>query len=329
MKKILVTFFIIGTMTQTAIAQEGRISKSIHLAKERGVIFKAIDSVVSPVKSQKQLFDDNFYNPETVSVFKYNGLDTKSFDEAINVAIPLNDSITHIELLSVQSSFYDYEVVTSEGNRIQSNKTAKHYRGAVKNIPNSIVAISFFQDEIMGLISTNEGNFNISFDKNVGNHIFYNNKNLKTKPIFNCGIPSDIDSTIYDSNVILSSSKSVTTIIPKCVHLYLETEQDIFQNKGNVASVENYVSGLFNQVATLYQNEDIYVDISEIFVWTTTDPYTSSTTGGLLNQFQTNRVSFNGDLGHLLTFRNIGGGGWLQVLMDCVIRTYLKDWQFL
>lgn len=308
MRKFTLTFFVFCVVIQITIAQESRISKSISQAKEQNKIFETIDSIFSPVTQRKQWFVDNFYNPETVSVLKYNGLNADSFGDAVSVAIPLNDSTIHLDLLAVQSSYYDYEVLTSEGKRIQSNKTVKHYRGVVKNIPNSIVAISFFENEIMGLISTSEGNFNISYDKNVGNHIFYNDKNIKSKPIFDCGVSLDADSTTYDPDILLSSNKSAATLLTNCVHLYFETEVDIFLNKGSVASVENYITGLFNQVATLYQNEGIYVEISEIFVWTTADPYTSSTTGGLLSQFQTNRTSFNGDLGHLLTFRNIGGG---------------------
>lgn len=94
----------------------------------------------------------------------------------------------------------------------------------------------------------------------------------------------------------------------KCVKFYFETEFDMFQARGSVASVEAYVTALFNQVSTLYQNENIITAISEIKVWTTTDPYTSSSTSNLLSQFQGNISSFNGDLGQLLTFRNIGGG---------------------
>ena len=61
-------------------------------------------------------------------------------------------------------------------------------------------------------------------------------------------------------------------------------------------------------MAILYRNESINTALSQIHVWNTTDPFTSSTTLGLLTQFQSTRTSFNGDLGQLLTFRNIGGG---------------------
>lgn len=114
--------------------------------------------------------------------------------------------------------------------------------------------------------------------------------------------------TSYDPEVLFQESKSSISSISKTVRFYFETEQDIFQTRGSVVSVENFVAGVYNQVATLYQNENIETQISEIFVWTTADPYTSNNLGTLLSQFQTHRTSFNGDLGQLLTFRSVGGG---------------------
>jgi hypothetical protein len=76
---------------------------------------------------------------------------------------------------------------------------------------------------------------------------------------------------------------------------------------GSVLAVEAYVSALFNQVAALYQNESILTTISQIYVWTTDDPYTATTSSELLAQFRKTRTSFNGDLGQLLTLKNIDG----------------------
>ena len=83
--------------------------------------------------------------------------------------------------------------------------------------------------------------------------------------------------------------------------LYFETEFDVYQFYGNsVPNVENYVTALYNQVAIIYQNEGIDTSISMINVWTTTDPYTATSTGALLSQFQANTGAFTGDLGQCL-----------------------------
>ncbi|WP_370690572.1 M12 family metallo-peptidase [Algoriphagus sp.] len=112
----------------------------------------------------------------------------------------------------------------------------------------------------------------------------------------------------YDPKVLSQESKLAINSSDKCVRFYFETEFDIFQNKGSVQNVELFVTSLYNQVAILYQNENIGTYISQIFVWNTTDPYTETNTLDLLNKFKDTRTSFEGDLGHLLTFRSVGGG---------------------
>jgi hypothetical protein len=87
----------------------------------------------------------------------------------------------------------------------------------------------------------------------------------------------------------------------------VETDYDLYQNKGSVSAVTNYVTGLFNQSATLYSNDSVPISLSQVFVWSSTSPYTASSSSSLLSQFQSYRNSFNGDLGHLLALR--GGGG--------------------
>lgn len=94
----------------------------------------------------------------------------------------------------------------------------------------------------------------------------------------------------------------------KIVQFYFETEYDVYQAHGNVSDAEAFILGLFNQVATLYQNEDIVTTLSQLYIWTSADPYTATNTSSLLTQFQSTRTSFTGDLGMLLTLRSIGGG---------------------
>ncbi|MBL7727698.1 MAG: zinc-dependent metalloprotease, partial [Dinghuibacter sp.] len=48
--------------------------------------------------------------------------------------------------------------------------------------------------------------------------------------------------------------------------------------------------------------------LSQVFVWDISDPYTGTSTDLLLSEFQNTRFSFNGDLGQLVTFRDVGGG---------------------
>ncbi|MFM9051076.1 MAG: M12 family metallo-peptidase, partial [Bacteroidota bacterium] len=87
----------------------------------------------------------------------------------------------------------------------------------------------------------------------------------------------------------------------------------------NAVATADYISALMNQVSALYQSENIDLQIQEIKVWTSDDPYSSiSTAGELLTAFRTTKGSnFNGTLSHFLTTRSIGGGmAFLDVLCN-------------
>ncbi|MFC4872723.1 zinc-dependent metalloprotease [Negadavirga shengliensis] len=161
--------------------------------------------------------------------------------------------------------------------------------------------------EVMGLIATDEGNFNLVWDPSSGKYILYNDKNLKEKLMFECEVEGD-KRFRYNANVLQRTSKTAIQSEHNCVRFYFETEHDIFQARESVEGVEGFITGLYNQVALLYQNENIETAISEIHVWTTPDPYTATNTQDLLNQFRAETTAINGDLGHLLTFRPVGGG---------------------
>lgn len=188
------------------------------------------------------------------------------------------------------------------------------YRGVVKDVPGSIAAVSLFGDDIMIMISTPEGDYQVGkMEDGSDMYILYRSQDLKAGMPVSCfseeteDIPQDPEGEVTDRFIGC-----------KVVQVYFECDNQLYIDRGsNTTNVVNYVTGLFNQVATLYANENIDVDISEIYVWTTIDPYAGYTsTSPMLTAFRTTLgTNFNGDLAHLLTTRNVGGGiAYLDVL---------------
>jgi hypothetical protein len=136
-----------------------------------------------------------------------------------------------------------------------------------------------------------------------GINVVYQESDLRAKNNFSCLTP---DTGLPNPVNVGNTSNLLTN---RCVRMYFETEVDFFTAFGNNAtSVSNYVTNLFNQIKTLYNNDGVSVALSQTFVWTTADPYTAGDVPGTLGQFQAVRTSFNGDLGQLITTRGIGGG---------------------
>ena len=308
-KTILFYFSFVFAYTFNSYAQENLLFQNLQKAKDSGEKFIPVSAFteVSVDTKHKTKIQERFIKPSEVSILRYSKQTAKNLSKTITMAIPFNGKELQLE---IQEISLDYTLRTSSGHVGKPNNTIKHYRGVVKDDPNSIVALTFGEDEVMGIIAIDEGNLNLALDKQLGDHILYNDLNMKQKPIFECNTTDDYHPMEhYRSEILMEPSKSTANnTSSKAVRFYLETEFDIFQARGNVSAVETFITGLYNQIAILYQNENINTSLSEIFVWNTTDPYTSTTTSGLLTQFQNQRTSFNGDLGQLLTFRNIGGG---------------------
>lgn len=189
------------------------------------------------------------------------------------------------------------------------------YRGIVEGENESIVALTIFPEEISGMISVNGKNYELVKDpESADGYLLYDNKKLPSKPDFSCDVVTPPGTKKYDEN------NTTDGVGCKVISVYFECDYKLYQDKGsNTTNVINYVSSLFNQVATLYFNENIDIQISSIYVWTSTDPYASYTsTSNLLPAFRTTRgTNFTGNLAHFLTTRSIGGGiAYLNVLCN-------------
>ena len=217
-----------------------------------------------------------------------------------------------VELVRIQVTTTNFKVSSSSTISINPKTDAGvHYRGIVKGDTGSIAAISIYQNEVRGFIADKTGKYEIGKVKDKSSdHIIYNSQDLTSTQPFACGTNQVTPKkTLRTSN--LKESASITGVGCKTVTVYFECDYQMYLDNGsNVTNVTNYVTSFFNQVATLYQNENIDIQISEIYVWTSPDPYrTLTTTSSVLQSFNTNRgANFNGNLAHFLTTRNLGGG---------------------
>ena len=301
------------------------IASMIENAKIKGKEFKNVQNILTKYEGSVDLDKiinlskiDKIIDRSKITLYQYN---QAFFEKEILASKPKTISLTLLidnqrkviaDLIEVPESFYDYVVTSSSGKDQPPNRRARHYRGVIRDRgEQSLVAISMFDKEMIGLVSIEGlGQYNIGKIANGPQHIIVNENNIKDLPNFECGTVDDtIEDSIYNEEDLFESSRGITNDAnEKCVKLYFETEYDIYQQLGSITAVENYVAGLYNQVATLYQNENIATQLSEIKVWDTLDPYTSTSLLGLLGQFESQINAFYGDLGQLLTFRSIGGG---------------------
>ncbi len=199
------------------------------------------------------------------------------------------------------------------------------YRGIVNDIPGSLAAFSFFNNEVYGLFSLpGIGNFTITpntLETEPGNksYILYNDADLKIRPqgpgcsaehlpLLNRGTGSEVARNTYQDC--------------KDVEVLLVADYATYQSRtSSTTSVANYLTAVYNVLSVLYRNEGIYTSIRAINVNTTTDIY--QTLGSSSNTFlttfgqQTQNSLGGADLAHLVSTRYggvMGGIAWVGVM---------------
>ncbi|MBK8485309.1 MAG: hypothetical protein IPL31_13470 [Saprospiraceae bacterium] len=235
---------------------------------------------------------------------------------------------TEFQLLLIKQVIYseDAKVITSDDpNKGEVLNQGIHYRGIIKAYPGSIVALSIFGDQIMAVLSTPDKG-NIVFGKMNAEslhaeqdlpHVLYYENDLPVNSGFQCGT-SDVHPTDIEA-VSLVAPDTIFSNHCKTIKVFLECDYRLYTDRNSQKNqVTTYISGLFNVVKTLYYNEFVNIEISEIMVWTTQDPFLHTDLQSIIFNYTNYRKNnFNGNLAQLVTTyppQQQGGIAWLATL---------------
>lgn len=231
-------------------------------------------------------------------------------NNAITLFIPtVTGKTIQLDLIKADITTADFKV-TTQNSSDANYEQGVYYRGIVNGDFTSIAAVSIFNDDIMILFGNNEGNFNLgAIRDHSGKYFLFNDHNALQKPSIECAV----DYTLPYSDIEINKNGNQTTESVQCkvVKCYYEADFAMYQAfSSNVTTTANYVTSIFNVKSTLYANDGIPLEVSEIKVWTVTDPHASlTTTSAVNNSFISNiGTAYNGDFANFLTTRNLGGG---------------------
>ncbi len=234
--------------------------------------------------------------------------------------LPIPDGkggIIELELAKVNIFASGFKVETSKKtNENLEESYGIHYRGIIKGDLNSLASISIFKTEVMGIFSSDENPGSMVLGRLSGNnpdnrHVLYDDRNLKMRPPNFCDVETPDGATMPDPQSHVQAEHNA-----RCIRIFVEANHNIFLNKGSVANTVSFVTGFFNQSATLIANTGATVTLSDVFVWNSPSPYIGTTSLTQLTTFRTTRTSFNGNLAHLVDLQNIGGRAYLDVICN-------------
>ncbi len=297
---LLLSAFMLGAQDLTPIQEKLQAHKAFFSNAEvirpmsianvalnqRSVVDKAVDI-------EKAIF-------LTPDFEKLSGMIAKNSNK-MAMAIPLNSN-SSLELHLIKAKVFSDEFkvyAASDRSKPFPYTSGIHYWGMVKDHPNSLVAISFYKDNIAGVINYDGKFYDLGKleNSNNGQHILYENKDLKKQFELDCTIVEPEGNS--NKGVSSKTTSSASEASDNCVKMYLETDYSMYEYYGSVVDVTNYVTGAFSQVILLYANESINMVINELVVWDVVDPYPGTNTGDILNEFRSVlNGNYNGDLGH-------------------------------
>lgn len=244
----------------------------------------------------------------TINFEKINQIMANQY-ETIELEIPYQNQNIAVLLYKVNPFVEGFHVDTDKAKNISYQKGI-YYRGIIKGQNHSISSFNFFNGEFNGIISNPEfGNLVVGkLDKanNQTDYIVYSDAKMKVLNNFDCHTKDDGNPTESNGN----TNRNVTS--DRCVAMYFEIDTNLYEANGSsLTNTTNWMTSVFNNVQTLYNNDGISVGLKSMFIWTDGDPYEGigTTSGDYLNAFPENTPVFDGDVGQLIGIDPDGLGG--------------------
>ncbi len=308
--RLLLILLIVSTVLIAQQSNTGAIFEKIQDAKLRTKpnTFEIVNISKENIKSYSTLFEE--ITEGLILDLNYREINSLQGENSgyIQMNFPLPDqSIITIDLIENKVLTTDFIFTkSSDPENVSTYNKGKYYHGVISNDPHSLVSISVFENEIIGIISSSSGNYNIGKLRGIkGNkHIIYNDLDLVSPFSLDCG--TENDGRVYGIEEI-TLNESSSRDAGDCISVYIEIDDDIVTDKGGVTGATNYITGLFNEVITLYANDGIVMVVSEILAWDTPAPYSGASSSDMLSSYQANTGTFNGDLSHLVSYQASGG----------------------
>ena len=209
-----------------------------------------------------------------------------------------------------------YKLLSSKGE-INSPFRPIFYSGIVAGQNNSTAFLTISKDNI-SLNVTGIGQYWSLTDTNskAKSNQYVLSENILAHTSIEVSCDSNIgDKGSFKNSIVASKSRGDDGK----VSIYIEADHQLFLQFGSISATVTYIQSVFAQVALIYANENIDIEISEIKVWDTPDPYNVTTSKKGLSSFgSTLNGNFTGDIAHLLSGNssNHGGKAYIDALCD-------------
>jgi len=304
-----------------AMGQSRMVAKQIEDFNSKNLKFENFNLFTKSVDQKSAKYRSS---ASDVSVLDLN--ESELFDlvrqapNLIQISVPYQDETIEVQLYKQNVLTDDFKIVDESGN-YHDYTPGKYYRGIVSGDETSLVALSFFKDNVIGVISSNDkGNVVVGKSTDREDYISYSDRNLMGENPFVCGV----EHLEYNQNALdeisFDPSDNRASETDNCVRLYYEIAyQPYVQNDSSIPATLDWITGIQNNIGTLYDNDGINIAISMVKIWTYADSYSGSYEQ-ILNQFMSHTTEFDGDIAHLIN--------WPEATSAAYVNALCTDWNY-
>ncbi|MES2849787.1 MAG: M12 family metallo-peptidase [Bacteroidota bacterium] len=228
------------------------------------------------------------------------------------IKITLQNEVLVLKLNSTNLFSYNRPDVVLASSLKQYDYSPGYYlRGKIEGKERSLVALSIFEDGAGGVLSYDGNNYNLCIANNNNDfsskdYILYADKD------YHATLPECFTEEGVKPVSLPNYSQRPLSSVGCPVDMYFELAYGMYTGQGSdIQNVIRYFTILFNCVQTLYNSENILVQIRGLKVWDVPDPEDGlGASRDVLYDFsqRMDNVGFNGDLAHYVTFNRLGGG---------------------
>lgn len=247
----------------------------------------------------------------------------------LTVVLPGNHSrpVT-LQLVPNPITTPDFVISTPDGRKsLSPGSINKYYTGTSSGNPGSIAAISFGKNGISGAYAVDGKTYFIEqapAGMGAGMSVSYADADVKNPLPLNCATDEKeflAVPTLFKPTQLLRPVQGCKT-----VRVYIEVTYKLFSGLGGtIENATDYVFNLFNVTSTIYKNDGINLQLSEIFIWNTPDPYTNAATyldhlSILQNRLLKDKrygTPIHADIAHSLTTVAYGSNATMGSLINC------------
>lgn len=272
-----------------------------HLADDMIITNQRVSLFSLSKKSVTSYTDKVSYND--IYILDMNILDAIVSDvpETLFLNVPIGESITELLLRKISITAENYQLRTSSGIERSLPKDLMTYRGIIVGT-DKLAVLTVSNQKIYIVITTEKGNYEINPSENPNTYAGHYAQSRTRSNNWIC----ETDDGHGGSSPTMAGTRT-----GDCIEVYIECDFRTYQDNGsNATDTETWVVNMMNSVISLYDDIDIPLVLSEVFIWDTEDPYQAETTLTTLRNAFMDEIQdgYNGRIAKLISTRTIGGG---------------------